>query len=642
VRIEQPDGQVVLTNQFQPDTSLASGMIETGEIDTRTTSFGTDATSANTDGGDIFIYSRGDIVVNGDLMSDTSHSNNDAGSGGDIVLSSEFGGILTRGTLDSKASARAGNAGTGGNIMLSTQSGEITTEDSLLSFSSSDSFSFSLIPGGPMMTFPSGDAESGGRIVLSTQFGNITTNDSLVSRTFSDSGIADSGGDIVLFSQFGSIITNEILLSLASTSSGVVDSSGDITLFSQSGDITINDNLQAYSFSGSGEAASGGAIWVSTQLGEIVINGGELNTVSYSFLGNASSGGEIFISAPDGSIQSSNTQLLTISIADSDGTAGAGGAIRLQAREAISGLEMLTLSSTGQSGSVQVQGFGNLIIQGTGVITSAQVTIDIPVPVLTLDPTITLDTSDFGQSGDTFLTSTGDLNLDNVQILSDSNGTNPGGSIFITDTDRVTLNNTALQTDTAGLGPAGSIFVQNVGTLILRNNSVLLAEAQGGVDGGNIDIDANLVIAIPSENSDIIANAVGGTGGRIDIDAIGIYGFTEQSGFTTDELRANGTSDISASSQFGQQGIVNLNSLVVDPSQGLDALEDGFINPEDLISTSCITAATILKVRSSLRGLTVCPSALTMLRPLTFLPRQCRQSRLKRLNPPLGKSVTPS
>ena len=141
----------------------------------------------------------------------------------------------------------------------------------------------------------------------------------------------------------------------------------------------------------------------------------------------------------------------------------------------------------------------------------------------------------------------------------------------------------------------------------MENGSLISATAGtagAGGDGGNINIAApdGFVFAFPGENSDILANAFEGAGGNIDITAIGVFGFTEQSEFSFNELRSNRSNDISATSEFGQAGTVNINALVIDPSQGLDELETDIVNPDDLISNSCLAANSQIEGRFIITG----------------------------------------
>ncbi len=132
-----------------------------------------------------------------------------------------------------------------------------------------------------------------------------------------------------------------------------------------------------------------------------------------------------------------------------------------------------------------------------------------------------------------------------------------------------------------------NINLQLTDLLLLRNQSLISANAQGDANGGNITISAPFVIAVPLENSDIIANAVGGDGGRINITAHRVFGLKQQNGQTFDALRSNSTSDISASSQFGIQGTINIQSLNVDPSQGLGELPIDIVDPSNQIARGC-------------------------------------------------------
>ena len=554
-------------------------------------------------GGAITLSSTSGDITTGDLDSGSYSYSGTAGSGGAITLSSTSGDITTGG-LDSGSSSDSGDAGSGGAITLSSDdSGDITT-GGLDSGSSSDS----------------GTAGSGGAITLSSTSGDITTED-LFSFSSSDSGTAGSGGAITLSSDSGDITTEGFLDSSSSSSSGDAGNGGAITLSSDSGDITTEGFLESFSFSELGDAGNGGAITLSSDdSGDITI--GDLFSFSLSLSrsidGNAGSGGAISLLARDGDIRGSDTtQLIAFSVAQKGGMTGAGGAVTLQANT-ISGLDVFTLSSAGPSGKVQIQGLGDsLAVRNLLLTTSGQ--LEIPNPFEDPGETIPLNLIDFGQSGNTSITSAGDLTLDNVEILGDTNGdkragdvtisspgeirlndsqifsdtnsTGEGGDITFERADSLILNNTQVTTDTSDEGIAGNIYVQDIGVFILRNNSRLLAEASSDLrNGGNVEINAGFVIAIPNENNDIIANAVGGNGGNIDITTNQLLGFTVQRGrLTTADLRNNTSNDISASSQFGQQGLITINDLF-DPNQGLTELPT--LSPTPPIQRGC-SASTV-------------------------------------------------
>jgi large exoprotein involved in heme utilization and adhesion len=122
---------------------------------------------------------------------------------------------------------------------------------------------------------------------------------------------------------------------------------------------------------------------------------------------------------------------------------------------------------------------------------------------------------------------------------------------------------------------------------LLRRNSQISTNAgkvQAIGDGGNITINAlnGFIVAKPQENSDITANAFTGSGGRVQINATGIFGIAPRS--REDLVRQLGTndptkldpqnlftSDITAISQTNPtlNGVVNINTPEVDINRGL-------------------------------------------------------------------------
>ncbi len=64
----------------------------------------------------------------------------------------------------------------------------------------------------------------------------------------------------------------------------------------------------------------------------------------------------------------------------------------------------------------------------------------------------------------------------------------------------------------------------------MRNNSLISTEAGNNGNGGNIDIDAELIVAVPAEDSDIVADAARGNGGNINITTQGILDWSSVHG----------------------------------------------------------------------------------------------------------------
>lgn len=182
-----------------------------------------------------------------------------------------------------------------------------------------------------------------------------------------------------------------------------------------------------------------------------------------------------------------------------------------------------------------------------------------------------------GDAGSIFIT-TGKLNVrDRATVTVETLGGGDAGTIEIK-SDEINLDNYANLNATTQLGNGGDINLQIENQLLLRRNSFISTTAgatSGSGNGGNININIpnGFIIAVPGENSDITANAYEGKGGNVNINAFGIYGiqFREQA----NEL----TNDITASSEFGLNGTVTINTPEVQPNQRLVDLSTQPVEP---------------------------------------------------------------
>ncbi|RMF66050.1 MAG: filamentous hemagglutinin N-terminal domain-containing protein, partial [Cyanobacteria bacterium J069] len=138
-------------------------------------------------------------------------------------------------------------------------------------------------------------------------------------------------------------------------------------------------------------------------------------------------------------------------------------------------------------------------------------------------------------------------------------------------------------------GQGGNVFIEGR-SLVLRNGSRITSRADiderlGGSNGGNIFVDADVIAAVESENSDIDASAIDGRGGTVNLTTQGLFGITFRP--TPTDL-----SDIIVNSRFGPDGTVTINGLTVDPSQGLTELPSQPVDVSRLIARGCGTAGT--------------------------------------------------
>ncbi|MEO0684304.1 MAG: hypothetical protein AAFY76_04435, partial [Cyanobacteria bacterium J06649_11] len=141
---------------------------------------------------------------------------------------------------------------------------------------------------------------------------------------------------------------------------------------------------------------------------------------------------------------------------------------------------------------------------------------------------------------------TGDFNIvDRAAVSVSGEGVGNAGDIDI-EALSLFLDNSSIAARSVS-GEGGNINLTITDLLLLRNNSTISTRAgteiSGGGNGGNITIDGGFVVTVPSENSDINANAFEGNGGNINITTPGIFGITFRD-------RQTPNSDITASSEF--------------------------------------------------------------------------------------------
>ncbi len=146
-------------------------------------------------------------------------------------------------------------------------------------------------------------------------------------------------------------------------------------------------------------------------------------------------------------------------------------------------------------------------------------------------------------------------------VTANSDGLGQGGSIVV-NAQNVRLNSGSITAKTAA-ADGGNINLKISDLLLLRNQSEVSTSAAANGNGGNVAIQSprGVVVAVPRENSDITASALGGQGGTVEINTFSALGFNFQ--------RLDDFSNIAATSLNGLQGTVTVSTLDADPSRGL-------------------------------------------------------------------------
>jgi filamentous hemagglutinin family protein len=167
--------------------------------------------------------------------------------------------------------------------------------------------------------------------------------------------------------------------------------------------------------------------------------------------------------------------------------------------------------------------------------------------------------------------------LDGAQITVKNDGTGNAGDLKV-NANSIFLDSKGSITAATKSREGGNITINLQDLLIMRRGSVLSTESLSTGNGGNITINSPIIVG--SKNSDIIANAVKGNGGNIDITTQGIFGLQFRNSPTPEN-------DITASSQFGVNGTVQINNIGVDPNSGLIELPENVTDQSQQIASGC-------------------------------------------------------
>ncbi|BAY10086.1 two-partner secretion domain-containing protein [Calothrix sp. NIES-2098] len=323
-------------------------------------------------------------------------------------------------------------------------------------------------------------------------------------------------------------------------------------------------------FTSSEEGATGNAGDLNIVTERLLVQGG--GEVSSGTFGKAQ-GGNLDVSASDSIELIGTTPDSQRSSGLFTGTTntGASGNLKIETRQLFVKDGATVLASTFGAG----QG-GNININASDSIELIGFALDgFPSGLLT-------ETRGTGTAGNLKITTEQLTVKDRANVSVSSQRTGKAGNLEIL-SGLVNLDNQGklIAENTSGNG--GNITLQSRELLLLRRGSQISTTAgtvQAGGDGGNITINSPFIVAVPKENSDINANAFTGKGGRVDITAYGIFGIQSRNSPTS-------LSDITASSERGVAGTVEINTPDIDPNRGLVELPANLVDASQQIANSC-------------------------------------------------------
>src|SRR5215472_8557142 len=211
-------------------------------------------------------------------------------------------------------------------------------------------------------------------------------------------------------------------------------------------------------------------------------------------------------------------------------------------------------------------GAGFLFGNGAG----GTVTVNATGPVTIADQGSGLFTSTIGNGvgGNINLRGSAIQLSNGASISATSSGRGNAGNITVNAGNQFTMMNSSVTTE-AHQSSGGKITITTNpnGTVQLTDSKISASVLDGTGGGGSVTIDPQFVLL---QNSQILANAVFGPGGNIFI--------------TTNLLQPDSTSVISASSQFGQNGTITVQSPIAPASRIIQ------LSQQPLVHTSLLTA----------------------------------------------------
>jgi filamentous hemagglutinin family protein len=415
-----------------------------------------------------------------------------------------------------------------------------------LHITASDSITMSgFLPGifqiGPVVRLNSASGTSnatlglgqGGPVFVSTSI--LTINDARISSaTLGPGGAGDVNVEAATIMLTGGGTINSSTLgsgpggSVSVTASDQLSISGSSAHSFSSGSVTVVNNSSAISANTLGTGRAGNVTVRTPRL--TMFGGGDISTSTGS-------------DAPAGSI--------TVNAGTIDVSSGA-------SISSNSGLNVgqAFLSANGSGGTVTVNATGPVTIadQGSGLFTT---------------------TVGNGAGGNIDLRGSAIQLSNGAAISATSSGRGNAGNITINAGNQLAMTNSSVTTEaTQSSGGAIKITTTPSGAVQLTDSTISASVLDGTGGGGSVNIDPQFVLL---QNSQILANAVFGLGGNINL--------------TTNLLLPDSASIISASSQFGQQGTISIQSPISPASGKIIPLSQKPLIETSLMSQRCAASA---------------------------------------------------
>jgi len=339
----------------------------------------------------------------------------------------------------------------------------------------------------------------------------------------------------------------------------------------------FNESLQTGIISEATRTSSGNAGTININTDTLTIQ--SAGKISSDTQGSGN-GGDIFISAQNIYLDGKTSQQKTLIASDAlSGSSGNAGTVTVNTKTLDIKNKAQISSDTytgGNAGDINIAvnertNLNNGAIGSSSYGSGLGGSVSLSSPLLTLDngSSISASSSTNARGGDITL-SANVLTLKNQSLISAANtDSGEAGTINITTRDSAYLTDSKISVESAQ-GDAGGLNIIANNKLYLLNSTISTSAAAGKGNGGNITIDPVFVIL---NSSNIIANASQGSGGNINI--------------TSNYYFASTDSIVQASSQFGLQGTVSINSSNSNIAGSIGVLPTDFTDASNLMDKQC-------------------------------------------------------
>jgi filamentous hemagglutinin family protein len=371
----------------------------------------------------------------------------------------------------------------------------------------------------------------------------------------------------------------------------------------RAGSVSLQDGTSLSSTTNGNGNAGNIAVTVrdTVSLSGISFPRGYSSSISTNALNGTGNGGDIDIQAASVSLQDG------ANVSSATNSKGNAGNVTVMAKDTVSlsGFNSIRIvSSSIASNVIESEGNGGRIDIRTGSL------------LLRDGAQISAITTGKGTAGNISVTAKDLVSIsgnfdDYFSTLSVNSSSNTGtaGDIFIA-SPKIVLENGARMNAQSTNGNGGNINISGISPnaanlLILRGGAKISTTggtAQQGGNGGNININIpnGFIVTAPNENSDITANAFGGSGGKVTINSQQNFWIAplsraelEQRLGTKDPTRLTpgnlSSNNITAISQVNPNlsGQVNITPPGIDITAGLTPLPNNVVDPINRINPNC-------------------------------------------------------